>query len=597
MGVGQKFYTHPEKSAILKKMDKEALMKHRNLKALYSISIISILLILVIALALPGQDLRLAFEEPPRLNEGWMISSGDSSEILAGEETILPVRLPVEPETPLVLERTLDSTFSDSQSLLIRGSLQNLVVSMDNEVIYERVFSPEENGISLPMVSSWNIIEIPEQSDGKALSITLSSPFAEMSGQINSIHYGNNNHLLLYLIRTHGPGLITTGLIFLVGLALTLSPLVLRRIDSWEMAAVGLFALFISLYLLAEGRMLQFFTGNQFLLGSLAYVTQSLFPIPLLLYFQEVTHHRYRLVFNVLIGVFSMNLMFMILLQLSGQQAFFESLWMTHGILVLGIVASIHILIKEVRESKNEDAKKLLQSLSVMVFFGSIELIHFYFIDRVQTSAFIRVGILLFVILLSYQSFQRFSGILAKSLQADLYQKLAYTDRLTNAPNRMAFERDLKTLFQDEAVASSETEKGSPIINHDRVTIGIFDLNNLKEINDSFGHKYGDSAIINTYETLKEVFSESGECYRIGGDEFACFIKAEDHREIDTLKELLNQRVKEKAEGLFYPFVIAQGYSTITKDEKIDLERIIHRADREMYRDKESKKTGVAVKV
>ena len=62
MGIRQKFHTHPEKSATLKKMNKEALMKHRNLKALYSISIISILLILVIALALPGQDLRFAIE-------------------------------------------------------------------------------------------------------------------------------------------------------------------------------------------------------------------------------------------------------------------------------------------------------------------------------------------------------------------------------------------------------------------------------------------------------------------------------------------------------------------------------------------------------
>ena len=206
------------------------------------------------------------------------------------------------------------------------------------------------------------------------------------------------------------------------------------------------------------------------------------------------------------------------------------------------------------------------------------------------------MGILLFVILLSYQSFQRFSGILAKSLQADLYQKLAYTDRLTNAPNRMAFERDLKTLFQNSGENNPETGVDRSF-GQEAATIGIFDLNNLKEINDSFGHKYGDSAIINTYETLKEVFSESGECYRIGGDEFACFIKAEKTEEVDALREKLNQRVKVKAEGLFYPFVIAQGYSTITKDEKIDLERIIHCADREMYKDKESKKTGVAVKV
>ncbi len=76
----------------------------------------------------------------------------------------------------------------------------------------------------------------------------------------------------------------------------------------------------------------------------------------------------------------------------------------------------------------------------------------------------------------------------------------------------------------------------------------------------------------------------------MGGDEFACFIRTERSEEIESFKERLNKRVKEKAEGLFYPFMIAQGYSIITRDEKVDLERIIHRADQAMYKDKKTKK-------
>ena len=448
-------------------------MKHRNLKALYSISIIAIVVIFLIALTFPGQDLRLAINEPPKLKEGWMVSEKNASDAVSGEELILPVRLPVEPETPVIIERTLGDSFDHTQYLLIRGSLQNLMVSLEGEVIYERLFFPEENGIILPVTSSWNLVRIPAQSVGKTLTLAICSPFEGMSGHVNSIHYGSHSQLLLFLISTYGPGLLTTGLIFLVGLILTFSPLFFRRMDSWEMAAVGLFAVFVSVYLFSEGRMIQFFTGNQFLIGSLGYLTQSIFPIPLLLYFQEVTHDRYRFVFKILIGVFSLNFLFTILLQFSGQRAFFESLWMTHGILILAILASTHILIREVRESKNEDVKKLLQSLSVMVFFGALELFHFYFIDRVQVSTFIRLGIFLFVILLSYQSFQRFSGVLTKSLQADLYQKLAYADRLTHAPNRMAFERDLKTLFQNSSENNPETGVDRSF-GQEAVTIGIF---------------------------------------------------------------------------------------------------------------------------
>ena len=553
-------------------------MKSKTLKALYITSALSLLFILLLAFSYPGKDLRLVIEEPDMFNEGWRIYDEDASSSSVSEASALPLRLPVEPGKQVLLERTLDEPFNHSQHLLIRGSLQDVTVFLDDDLLYERVFIEDESGLTLPVTSSWNLVGIPSHSEGKTLRIALRSPFEGMSGQINGIYIGSANHLTLFLIRTYGPGLLTTGLIFLVGLILTLSPILFRKIDHWEMGGVGLFAIFVSLYLLSEGRMLQFFTGNQFIIGSLAYITQSIFPIPLIIYMREVAHQRYRIVFNGFILAFAFNLAFITLLQLSGQQAFFESLWLTHTLIVIAVLSSVYIMGKEVLENSNSDAKRLLQGFSIMVFFGFLELIHFYFIDRVQVSSFIRIGILLFVITLTYHSIQRLSLILKRSLKAELYQKLAYTDQLTNAPNRMAFERDLEKLFLDD-------EEIEPI------TIGIFDLNNLKEINDTYGHKYGDSAIINTYDTLKGVFSEMGSCYRIGGDEFACFLKVNSDEAIEDLKEKLNHKVMEKNEKLFYPFVIAQGYELIPTDKRIDIDTLIHRADQNMYEDKEMKKT------
>ena len=60
---------------------------------------------------------------------------------------------------------------------------------------------------------------------------------------------------------------------------------------------------------------------------------------------------------------------------------------------------------------------------------------------------------------------------------------------------------------------------------------------------------------------------------------------------IEDLKEKLNHKVMEKNEKLFYPFVIAQGYELIPTDKRIDIDTLIHRADQNMYEDKELKKT------
>lgn len=50
----------------------------------------------------------------------------------------------------------------------------------------------------------------------------------------------------------------------------------------------------------------------------------------------------------------------------------------------------------------------------------------------------------------------------------------------------------------------------------------LFDLDDLKKINDTHGHAVGDEAIKKAFDILNEIFKDYGECYRIGGDEFAC---------------------------------------------------------------------------
>ena len=55
-------------------------------------------------------------------------------------------------------------------------------------------------------------------------------------------------------------------------------------------------------------------------------------------------------------------------------------------------------------------------------------------------------------------------------------------------------------------------------------TILYFDDNNFKEINDNYGHSYGDEVLQIIAQTIKEVYSKHGRTYRIGGDEFCVIL-------------------------------------------------------------------------
>ena len=81
-------------------------------------------------------------------------------------------------------------------------------------------------------------------------------------------------------------------------------------------------------------------------------------------------------------------------------------------------------------------------------------------------------------------------------------------DPLTRLPNRALFDAQL-----DFAVSSAD-ERHSP------VSLLLIDMNNLKLINDRFGHAVGDCAIRAIAKCLTEVFDKEGMVARVGGDEF-----------------------------------------------------------------------------
>lgn len=62
----------------------------------------------------------------------------------------------------------------------------------------------------------------------------------------------------------------------------------------------------------------------------------------------------------------------------------------------------------------------------------------------------------------------------------------------------------------------------------------IFDIDSFKNINDSFGHAFGDKVIIRFVDTIKSYFDEADIIGRIGGDEFVVFAEIEDEKEAES---------------------------------------------------------------
>jgi diguanylate cyclase (GGDEF)-like protein/PAS domain S-box-containing protein len=82
-------------------------------------------------------------------------------------------------------------------------------------------------------------------------------------------------------------------------------------------------------------------------------------------------------------------------------------------------------------------------------------------------------------------------------------------DELTDIPNRSKFINDLNSLI-------TTTDQ--------KAAIGIIDIDNFKDVNDLFGHDYGDKILIEISKILKTVITENTNLYKLSGDEFAFII-------------------------------------------------------------------------
>ncbi|NBG87523.1 GGDEF domain-containing protein [Isachenkonia alkalipeptolytica] len=532
-------------------------------------------LFVLLTLVFSGGDYFLRDDSVSSLNEGWEVIDSEVKE--EGGRVTLPLSTDTPAGEALILQRELGPDFAAEQTLLIRSSLQDLEVHLDREVLFQQSLTHRQR-VTPPIVSLWNLVTIPEDASGRKLTLFLTSPFETMSGEANDILYGSPGSLMMAIIYQYGPGFFVAVLTLLIGLSLVLLPRFIRGIYPREMVYLGYFGVFISLWLISESRMLQFFTGNQFLIGSLAYVMLSIFPIPLILYLKKSITNRYPRVLNAMILAYLINLLLIITLEVTGVLRFFQTLAFSHGLMVLTILISAYILYREVRNHQNREARIFLRSLSVLFLFGFIELFHFYFLDAQQTSQFIRVGLLLFILIQSFDSINRLVGYFKKSYRAEVYEKMAYMDQLTSAPNRMAYNRDLQEFFK-------HPEKLRDFY------LGIFDLNNLKTINDTRGHVTGDEAIIRSYNILHSTFAPYGTCYRIGGDEFSCILPELEKETLKELQEKLDREINTQGKKLSYPLSIAAGYSYYKPNEDKNLEDLIHRADQRMYQDKREKKS------
>ena len=148
----------------------------------------------------------------------------------------------------------------------------------------------------------------------------------------------------------------------------------------------------------------------------------------------------------------------------------------------------------------------------------------------------------------------------------------AYRDGLTGVKSRQAYLEMEESL--DKKLSSGET---SPF------AIVVCDVNELKNINDTLGHKAGDEHIRQACKMICDIFDHSP-VYRVGGDEFAVVLTGRDYENRVGLMHELHKRSKNRVGTR--EAVVSGGLADFVPDQDTHVNEVFERADAAMYKEK-----------
>lgn len=145
-------------------------------------------------------------------------------------------------------------------------------------------------------------------------------------------------------------------------------------------------------------------------------------------------------------------------------------------------------------------------------------------------------------------------------------------DELTGVLNRRTGKEKLNTLLQN-------MEKD------DKFVVVLYDVNELKWVNDTYGHLEGDRFLAHISQNVKKKLSEPDFLFRLSGDEFVIIFINQDMDEVDLWMKRRQQELIEEsgAVGINYHVTFSYGMATIHHREKLTVSDVLSIVDSQMY--------------
>ena len=421
-----------------------------------------------------------------------------------------------------------------------------------------------------------NEIPLPADAGGKEISIRLVSSSPVDIYRISTITLGSRAQLLHQFFRDN------IGLVMFCGFSVILCMLILFIVIFFKIKKVPInapafisFVIFVFLsatWIITDSNILQLLVSNISLVYFISHITFMLFPIPFMLFMIQTTSYGSRW-YSALCIMYLLGFFLRIGLFFGKIASLEKSLYITHIMMGIGIIVGCILLVREWRMQHNKSAFMPLVGFVALGICLSISLIVFFMYPERNYSVFFLIMLILMMLVMLYKFFSPLQSMAKEGIKAQLYHEMAYIDILTKLPNRLAFEEDMNAIQENPECYT--------------LALVVLDINRLKHVNDTYGHRAGDNLITCAANCIRDKFAGAGTCYRIGGDEFVVIIRDFSEQSLKKILTEFQNSVSEADTGKPEELSISAGYAAGVAESGNFAYRLYEQADQSMYAEKE----------
>lgn len=483
---------------------------------------------------------------------------------------------------------TLPTGSGNADALFFRAKNVYYSVYIDGELVYEPEF-----GESVLYTNStgtrWCSIDITPEQLGKEIEIRVRATYKTARCGLDEFRIGSSGGVILNILKEKLVSFITCILLLFVGVLLAIAdiPINMRSKKNHELLFLGFFSICVSVWCLAELHIIEFFFDDSRLIQMVSCCSLMLIPFALILYLNSAIGFNNKYVVPILCGLCTLGFTASWTLHFLGIKDIHETLTFSHINVVTASVLLIYSVIKSVVQRIKKQGASIFVVLRAVglcsiAVAAILDMVRFYSGHTSDSAMCVRIGMLIFTVCYGSSSLENTINAVKMGAQAEFASKLAYHDGLTGAGNRTAFEERLSEL---EALKNTDVPVG----------IVMFDVNDLKYVNDNLGHPVGDNMIITAADIISASFSDNcDECFRIGGDEFAVIMQGGNVKERYEKGMLIfdeQTKLHNSAPDCKFRISIAHGFFIFNRECELEhIEDAYKMADKNMYETKRAMK-------